>query len=687
MTDIPAITGPFDVSTIISVLNMLIIEINKIVDAGGGGGGGTPGGSSGALQYNEGGSFGGDNNITTDGNGNLSVERLTSANTIVGSISGNAATVTTNANLTGDVTSVGNAATIKSSVALAGSPTTTTQSPGTNNSTVSTTSYTDTAVAAALSAVNPAAAVEAATTANVAGYTYNNGASGIGATLTENSAAVVVIDGYTVLLNDRVLFKNQSTAANNGVYVLTTLGTGIIPAVFTRASDYNSPSNINNTGAIPVVNGTVNALSSWLLTSKVTTVGTDSITYTKFSANPTTTQPGIQFQNAGSNIGTSGGETVVNFSTGLTATESGGAVTVVSSGFGGDSLDTLFFGDGSDGNVTVSSGTTTLTRDMYYNNLTISGTGSISTVNWTIFVMGVLDLSSAPSGAIVAATGAGGAGLFDGTSGLGGTISGTGALSRLGGPALAGNNGGAGAVAGGAQGGNVLVATGRGGEGGQNTSASGKGGNGSSTTGGTAGTTAAITDQKIKSATTILSVPNGAAFARGAGGAGGSGAGGGAGDATNKGGGGGGGGAGGATLAIYAKTVNRSGATGSSAIKAIGGLGGNGGTSVAGITGGGGGGNSGGGGWIYFLFKNLTGSTATSFLDASGGVGGNAGNGNTTGTGGNGGMGGNGGRLTIINISADTITDTLGSTGTVGNTASGVTGGSGGAGGLSIANI
>lgn len=57
--------------------------------------------------------------------------------------------VTTNANLTGDVTSVGNAATIKSSVALGGNPTTTTQSPLTSNTTIATTAYADAAVAAA----------------------------------------------------------------------------------------------------------------------------------------------------------------------------------------------------------------------------------------------------------------------------------------------------------------------------------------------------------------------------------------------------------------------------------------------------------------------------------------------------------------------------------------------------------
>src|SRR5271166_403646 len=40
------------------------------------------------------------------------------------------------------------------------------------------------------------------------------------------------------------------------------------------------------------------------------------------------------------------------------------------------------FGDGSDGNVNISSGTTTLTRDMFYNNLTLSGTGALVTAGY-----------------------------------------------------------------------------------------------------------------------------------------------------------------------------------------------------------------------------------------------------------------------------------------------------------------
>lgn len=211
--------------------------------------------------------------------------KLFTARTINGvSFDGTANIQNSASGLSDGVTGTG-AIALASGAALA-NPTVGTQSTTDNSTKAASTAYVTTAVANAVAGVNPAVAVEAATTANVSGYTYANGVSGIGATLTQNSAAAVVIDGYTLLLNDRILFKNQSTAYQNGVYTITTLGTGIIPAIFTRALDYNQPSEMNNTGAVPVVNGTVNALTSWLLSSTVNTVGSDSLTYTQFSQKP-----------------------------------------------------------------------------------------------------------------------------------------------------------------------------------------------------------------------------------------------------------------------------------------------------------------------------------------------------------------------------------------------------------------
>ncbi len=181
------------------------------------------------------------------------------------------------------------------SPALTGVPLAPTASQGTSNTQIATTAYTDTAVSNAIAGVNPAVAVQAATTAagDTSGFTYNNGVSGVGATLTGPTANVAVtIDGYTfTAVNQRLLVKNDTqspSGAFNGVYFLSTLQAPAIKPIFTRALDYNAPSDINNTGAIPVVNGTVNASTSWLLTSSVTTVGTSPLTYTQFSINPTT---------------------------------------------------------------------------------------------------------------------------------------------------------------------------------------------------------------------------------------------------------------------------------------------------------------------------------------------------------------------------------------------------------------
>ena len=137
--------------------------------------------------------------------------------------------------------------------------------------------------------VNPAMAVQAATTqaSDTSGLTYSNGLGGLSATFTGSVNTAVAIDGYTfTAIGQRLLVKNDTqspSGAFNGVYSLTQLQTVALPPIFTRSLDYNQPSDINNTGAIPVVNGTVNALTSWLLTSAVTTVGTDPLTYSKFS--------------------------------------------------------------------------------------------------------------------------------------------------------------------------------------------------------------------------------------------------------------------------------------------------------------------------------------------------------------------------------------------------------------------
>ena len=163
--------------------------------------------------------------------------------------------------------------------------TATTQTAGDNTTQLATDAF----VQAALAGVNPAVAVQAATTAaaDTSGFTYFNGVSGVGATFTGTANTPITIDGFTfTALGQRLLVKNDTqspSGAFNGVYYVTQVQTSLLAPILTRALDYDMPSDINNTGAIPVVNGTANALTSWLLTSSVNTVGTDPLTYSQLS--------------------------------------------------------------------------------------------------------------------------------------------------------------------------------------------------------------------------------------------------------------------------------------------------------------------------------------------------------------------------------------------------------------------
>lgn len=115
--------------------------------------------------------------------------------------------------------------------------------------------------------------------------TYNNGASGVGATLTNAGAmAAFSVDGVSPAVGKRVLVKNQASALQNGIYTVTTVGSGAVNWVLTRATDFDDPSEIEPGDLVIVVSGTVQAQSSWLQIATVTTVGTDPITFIQFSA-------------------------------------------------------------------------------------------------------------------------------------------------------------------------------------------------------------------------------------------------------------------------------------------------------------------------------------------------------------------------------------------------------------------
>jgi hypothetical protein len=127
--------------------------------------------------------------------------------------------------------------------------------------------------------------VVAGSTANLTA-TYNNGAAGVGATLTNaGTQAAFELDDVILSVSDRVLIKNQTSQLENGIYEVTDVGSGATDWVLTRTTDYDQPSEITPGSVIPIMSGTVNANTSWIETNDVVAVGTDSIFFTQFTYN------------------------------------------------------------------------------------------------------------------------------------------------------------------------------------------------------------------------------------------------------------------------------------------------------------------------------------------------------------------------------------------------------------------
>ena len=121
--------------------------------------------------------------------------------------------------------------------------------------------------------------VKVATTGNL-NATYNNGAG----TLTANSNFALSVDGVTVSVNDRILVKDQSTAAQNGFYKVTATGSGSAAFVLTSTPDADAASELVAGAFAFVEEGTANADNGYVLsTDGAVTLGTTAINFEQFS--------------------------------------------------------------------------------------------------------------------------------------------------------------------------------------------------------------------------------------------------------------------------------------------------------------------------------------------------------------------------------------------------------------------
>ena len=85
------------------------------------------------------------------------------------------------------------------------------------------------------------------------------------------------IDGVAVVAGDRVLVGNQSTASENGIYVVAT-------GAWSRSSDFDADADVVSALIVAAEEGTANADSLWMLTTDgAITLGTTALTFAEIT--------------------------------------------------------------------------------------------------------------------------------------------------------------------------------------------------------------------------------------------------------------------------------------------------------------------------------------------------------------------------------------------------------------------
>lgn len=240
------------------------------------------------------------------------------------------------------------------------------------------------AIGSGISVLSPvvAASTAALTATYTNGTTDANGGTGIGATLTNAGLqSAFSLDGYSLSTTDRVLIKNQLDQKQNGIYIVTVVGTGATNWVLTRATDANDSvvNQVKNGNYVLVLNGTTNIDSGWINTSPVSpeVIGTDNIVWTQFTAAQSYTAgtglllTGNTFSNTGvlSNIA----------GTGISVSSATGNVTVTNTGVTSVTAGSGISVSASTGSITISS---TATAPTIQN---VSTTYTVLSSDYTVF--------------------------------------------------------------------------------------------------------------------------------------------------------------------------------------------------------------------------------------------------------------------------------------------------------------
>lgn len=251
------------------------------------------------------------------------------------------------------------------------------------------------------------------------------------ANITLAGGAPSQVDGVNLSLKDRVLVTGQSTASQNGIYYVTTLGTGA-NGTWTRSLDTDATGELLSGTIVMVTEGVIYADTQWKLTTDdPITIGVTGLTFVQnYSANSIASGNSnvVILTNANVLISSTGTANVIDvFGTGIkiTGTESvtgnitganiftGGVVSATGNVTGNYFLGNVFFANGitaskvyngnSEVNVTASGGNV---------NVSIGGTSNVAVfttagllVTGITSVSGNITGSNILTGGLISATG------------------------------------------------------------------------------------------------------------------------------------------------------------------------------------------------------------------------------------------------------------------------------------------
>lgn len=182
--------------------------------------------------------------------------------------------------------------------------------------------------------------------------------------ITLTGSAPIVVDGVTLKLNDRILVSGQSTGSQNGIYIVSVLGTGA-NGTWIRSTDTNATGELESGTIVMVTEGSIYADTSWKLTTNdPIVIGTTALTFE------------INTGNAFGTISANGTSVVANSATGTVTFSTGNNIVIT----GNAATDTITFAvrDNPSFSQTVSA-----TGNITGGNITTAGKANIGTLEVT----------------------------------------------------------------------------------------------------------------------------------------------------------------------------------------------------------------------------------------------------------------------------------------------------------------